>query len=96
MPRATIPRTITPQEAANALQEQLGSRYQVTPHGRDWLTVKHGPLAFATVRLHRDGNATTFRVYGGGLIVGQIVNEFAIAPTVTAAIKETFGSVRAS
>jgi len=48
------------------------------------------------VRLRRAANATTFHVYGGGLIVGRIVNEFAIAPTVTAAIKETFGSVRAS
>jgi len=95
MPSATIPRTITPQQAADALKEQLGSGYKVTPHGTDSLTVKHGGLAFATVHLNRDGNATTFRVHGGGLIVGRIVNEFGIARTVTEAIKESLGSAPA-
>jgi len=90
MPTATIPRAITPQEAADALREQLGSGYQVTPHASGSLTVKHGSLAFATVRLRQDGNATTFHTHGGGLIVGRIVNEFGIARTVTAAIKERF------
>ena len=91
MPSATIPRAMTPQEACDALHEQLGNRYQVTRHGSDSLTVKHGPLAFATVHLARDENATTFRVHGGGLIVGRIVNEFGIARTVTAAIKDMGG-----
>jgi len=95
MPSATIPRTITPQQAADALKEQLGSGYKVTPHGTDSLTVKHGGLAFATVHLNRDGNATTFRVHGGGLIVGRIVNEFGIARTVTEALKESLGSAPA-
>jgi hypothetical protein len=96
MPSATIPKAITAQEAAGALQEQLGSRYHVTAHENGSLTVKHGPLAFATVHLGQDGNATTFHVHGGGLILGRIVNEFAIARTVNAAIKEAFGSVNAS
>jgi hypothetical protein len=96
MPSAAIHKAITPQEAADALQKQLGDRYQVTVHGRDSLTVKHGPLAFATVHLRGDGDATTFHVHGGGLIINRIINEFAIARTVTAAIKETFGSVHAS
>jgi len=51
MPTATIPRTITPQEAAEALRQQLGSGYKVTPHSggsRDKLTVSHGGPAFAT------------------------------------------------
>ena len=96
MPSATIPRAITPQQAADALKEQLGSGYTVTPHGTGSLTVKHGGLAFATVRVGRDGNATTFRVHGGGLIVGRIVNEFGIARTVTAAIKDSLGSTSAS
>jgi hypothetical protein len=89
MPTATISRAVTPREAADALQEQLGSGYQVTPHGSGSLTVKHGPLAFATVRLHQDGSATTFHAHGGGLIINRIINEFGIARTVTTAIKES-------
>jgi len=99
MPSATIPRTITPQETAEALRQQLGSRYKVTPHSggsQDKLTVSHGGLAFATVHLARNGNATTFHVHGGGLIVGRLVNEFGIARTVTAAIRESLESAPAS
>ena len=94
MPSATIPRAITPQEAADALQGQLGSGYQVIPHGTDSLTVKHGSLAFATVRMGREGDATTFRIHRGGLIIGRIVNEFGIARTVTGALKEGLGSAQ--
>jgi hypothetical protein len=93
MPSVTIPRTITAQEAAGALQERLGHGYQVTQHGSGSLAVKHGSLAFATVHLRQDGNATTFRVHGGGLIIGRIVNEFGVARTVAAAVRETFRPV---
>ena len=99
MPSATISRTVTPQETADALRQQLGSGYKVTPHAggsRDKLTVSHGGLAFATVHLARNGSATTFHVRGGGLIVGRLVNEFGIARTVTAAIRESLGSAPAS
>ena len=96
MPTATIPRAITPQETAEALRQQLGSGYKVTPHSRAKLTVSHGGVAFATVRLAPDGNATTFHVHGGGLILGRLVNEFGIARTVTTAIKESLGSAHAS
>jgi hypothetical protein len=96
MPSATIPRTITPQQAADALKEQLGTGYKVTAHGTGSLTVKHGGLAFATVHLNLGGNATTFRVHGGGLIIGRIINEFGIARTVTEALKDSLGSAPAS
>ena len=99
MATATIPRTITPQEAAEALRQQLGSGYKVPPHSagsRDKLTVSHGGLAFASVHLARNQDATTFHVHGGGLIVGRIVNELGIARTVTAAIKESLGSAQAN
>jgi len=92
MPRAAIPKTITPEQAADALREQLGSDYEITSHGKDSLTVKHGSLAFARVHLHQDGTVTTFHVHGGGLIIGRIVNGRGIARTVTAAIKESLGS----
>jgi len=95
MPSATIPRTITSQEAAEALRQQLGSSYKVTPHSRDKLTVSHG-LGYASVHLAHNGNATAFHVHGGGLILGRIVNEFGIARTVNAAIKESLGTAHAS
>jgi hypothetical protein len=87
---------ITAQQAADALQERLGSGYEVSPHGSGSLSVHHGPLAFATVRLGRDGDATTVHVHGGGLIINRIINELGIARTVTGAIKETFGPVNTS
>jgi len=92
MPSATISRTITPQQAADALKQQLGSGYTITSHPSGSLTVKHGSLAFATVRLNRNGNTTTFRVHGGGLIIGRIVNELGIARTVSEALKDSLGT----
>jgi hypothetical protein len=96
MPTATIPKAVTTQQAADALQDKLGSGYKVTQHGSGSLSVHHGPLAFATVRLGRDGDATTFHIHGSGLIINRIVNEFGIARTVTAAIKETLGPANAN
>ncbi len=96
MPSATVPKAITAQESAEALRQQLGSHYKVTPHSRDKLTVSRGGLAFASVHLTQDGNTTTFHVHGGGLILGRLVNEFVIARTVTTAIKESLGSAAAS
>jgi hypothetical protein len=97
MPTATIPRAITQQQTAEALRQQLGSGYKITPHSQDKLTVSHGGVAYATVHLaHQDGSATTFRVHGGGLILGRIVNEFGIARTITTAIRESLGSAPVS
>ncbi len=75
---------------------EMGIYYHVTSHGNDSLTVKHGSLTFATVRLGRDGDATTFHVHGGGLIAGPITNEFGVARTATAAIKDAYASAHAS
>ena len=95
MPSATIPRAVTQQDAAEALRQQLGSGYKVTPHSRDKLTVSHGGVAFASVHLAPNANATTFHVHGRGVLVGLIVNELGIARTVTAAINEGFGPTHA-
>ena len=96
MPSATISRTITSDEAADAIQEKLGNGYKVARRGGGSLSVHHGALAFATVRLGRDGDATTFHVHGSGMIINRIVNEFGIARTVTGAIKDSFGPADAS
>jgi len=88
MPGTTIQREVTPQQAADALQAQLGTSYEVTRRGNDSLTVKHGSLGSAKVRMRRAGDATAFRVHGGGLIINRVVNEFGIARTVTGALEE--------
>jgi hypothetical protein len=90
MPTATVSRPVTLEEAAATLQGQLGSGYKVTRRGSDALAVSHGGLAFASVHVAQDDNATTFHVHGGGLIIGRIINEFGIARTVTSAIGEAF------
>jgi len=95
MPSVTIAGPVDPQQAAQALQDRLGSRYQVTTHGsgsQQALTVKQSAVTSATVRLDRDGNSTTFHMHGGGLIVSRIVNELGIAKKVAAAIQEAFGT----
>jgi hypothetical protein len=94
MPSVTISKVIVPQDAAEALKATLGSEYKVTPHlGRipPSLTVSRAGVAFATVRVLRGHDATTFRVHGGGLIIGRLVNEFGIARTVTDALKASLG-----
>jgi hypothetical protein len=95
MPSVTIEGPVTVQETAKALQEKLGSRYEVTTHGsgsQEGLKVKQSAAATATVHLTRDGDATTFHVHGGGLVISRMVNEFGIAKKVAAAIQETFGT----
>ena len=84
---------MTLQETAKALQEKLGSRYEVTTHGsgsNEALKVKQSAATSATVHLSRDGNATTFHVHGGGLVISRMVNEFGIAKKVAGTIKEAF------
>ena len=94
MPSTTVNRSVTLQEAADALREQLGSQYTVTPHqdaSRETISVKRG-LGFANVHLIRDGGSTTFRVHGRGVFIGLLVNELGIARTVRTAIRDAIGS----
>jgi hypothetical protein len=95
MPTVTVEGSVTLQQAATALQDKLGSRYEVAAHGsgaQQALKVKQSAAATATVHLDQDGDATTFYVHGGGLVVSRLVNEFGIAKKVAAAIEEAFGT----
>jgi len=97
MPTVTIEGPVTLQETAKALQEKLGKRYEVTTHGsgsQEALKVRRSAAATATVHLSQDGNATTFHVHGGGIVISRMVNEFGIAKKVAATIKEAFGTVQ--
>ena len=94
MPSTTIQKEVTQQQAADALKAQLGSGYVVTSKGSDSLTVKHGTMTWANVRMHRSGGTTGFHVHGGGLIIGRLINEFGIAKTVTGALEEGLGPAK--
>ena len=99
MPTVIVEGSVTPQQAATALQGKLGSRYEVTTHGsggHEALKIKQSAASTATVHLDRDGNATTFHVHGGGLVISRMVNEFGIAKKVAATIEEAFAARPAS
>jgi hypothetical protein len=99
MPTVTVEGNVTLQQAATALQDQLGSRYEITTHGssaQQALKVKQSAAATATVHLEQDGNATTFHVHGGGLVISRMVNEFGVAKKVAATIEEAFAARPAS
>ena len=99
MPTVTVEQPVTLQQAAAALKDKLGSRYEVTTHGsgaQEALKVKQSAASTATVHLDRDGNATTFHVHGGGLVISRMVNEFGIAKKVAATIQEAFTAHPAS
>ena len=99
MPTVTVEGNVTLQQAATALQDKLGSRYEVTTHGsgaQQALKVKQSAASTATVHLDQDGIATKFHVHGGGLVISRIVNEFGIAKKVAATIEEAFATRPAS
>jgi hypothetical protein len=95
MPTVSVVRPdITKEEAATALQAQLGSQYAVAVKegsSHEVLSVKKSTLSFASVRLVREAGVTKFRVHGGGLIIGRLMNELTIALKVAAAIKAAPG-----
>ena len=97
MPTVTVEGSVTPQQAATALQDKLGSRYEITTRGtgaQQALKIRQSAASTATVHLDQDGNATTFHVHGGGLVISRMVNEFGIAKKVAAAIEEAFPTRR--
>jgi hypothetical protein len=99
MPTVTVERAVTLQEAASALEDKLGRRYEVSTNERgakETLKVKQSAASTATVHLNRDGDTTTFNVHGGGLVVSRLVNELGIAKKVAAAIQEAFTTAPAS
>ncbi len=99
MPTVTVEGSVTLQQAATALQDKLGSRYEITTHGsgtQQALKVKQSAAATATVHLDQDGNATTFHIHGGGLVISRMVNEFGIAKKVATTIAEAFATHPAS
>ena len=93
VPTISVQRTITIEDVANALREQLGSSYELREQvsgSHEALKVKQGAGSTATVRLTHDGSATTLHVHGGGLLITRAVNELGVAKKVAAAITAAF------
>ncbi len=88
MSSITIDRRVTLEEATNALKDELGDKYEVKSARKadqETIRVSHA-LEMATVHLVPKGEATTFKVHGGGLIVNRIVNEFGLSRKVCKAV----------
>jgi hypothetical protein len=93
MPTVTVDRSVTIQDTSEALQQQLGARYEITAHGQgaqEALKVKQSAAALATVHLEQGDHTTTFHVHGGGLVISRMINEFGIAKKVAQAIESAF------
>ena len=96
MPTVTIDQSVTIEDTAEALQQKLGDRFEITSQGQgaqQALKVKQSVASLATVRLdHASDTTTTFHVHGGGLVISRMLNEFGIAKKVAHAIEEAFGT----
>jgi hypothetical protein len=93
MPSVTIDEPVTLEDTAKVLKDKLGTHYEVTTRGsgpQEALKVKQSAASTATVRLSREGNATTFHVHGGGLVISRMINEFGIAKKVASVIGEAY------
>jgi hypothetical protein len=91
MPPVTINHTnVALQSAAGSLRRELGARYTVTTSdgSHPTLKVSTSPLVYANVRMSQEVDGTRFRVHGGGVLVGRVINEYTIARKVAAALRE--------
>jgi hypothetical protein len=68
-----VPRKgVTQAELSAVLSRRLGGAYQVAADGDGRVTIRHGALSTAVVRIRDVPGATVFRVRGGGLPVYRI------------------------
>ena len=87
-----IERQVSLDQAMEALRQQFGDRYRLTAsHGgsHDAIRVAHG-MEMATVRIDRSSETTTFKVHGGGLIVGRVINELGLARRLRSTLQDSF------
>lgn len=73
MAQVRVPRKgVTQRELATVLSLRLGGGYEVQPNGDGEVTVRHGSLSTAVIRIRDVPGATVFRVRGGGLPVYRL------------------------
>jgi hypothetical protein len=88
MPTVTVGRGEVPRdEVIQALRQELGKEYVVTPGGHDNVfSVKKGTMSGAKVHIKQTEGATEFHVHGTGFIIGRLINELSIARHVAGAL----------
>jgi hypothetical protein len=92
MASVTIEHQVSLDQAMEALRQQFGERYHLTPRHsgtHDAIRVAHG-MEMATVRIDRTGDNTTFKVHGGGFIASRLINELGFARRVSSTLKNAF------
>jgi hypothetical protein len=92
MPSVTINHDdVALERAASMLRGQLGDRYTITAHetSHPTLRVSTSPLVYANVRVSHQADGTRFKVHGGGILVGRVINEYTIARRVAAALRQS-------
>jgi hypothetical protein len=79
------------ERAARSLRHELGDRYTVTASdgSHPTLKVSTSPLVYANVHVSQQADGTRFKVHGGGILVGRVINEYTIARKVAAALRQT-------
>jgi hypothetical protein len=83
VPTVTTQRAVTVQEVVKALQDTLGTGFEVTTRGsgdKEAVKVKQSTAATATIHLDDDG----------GLVISRMINEFGIANKVAKAVESAF------
>lgn len=93
MPRVTINRSVTTEEAADALRDRLPSyKVRVDPQGSsDTIRIGRG-MASATVRVYASDDSTELVVHGFGIIISRLINEFGLARRVADTLRDSFPS----
>jgi hypothetical protein len=94
MPSITVKRRVTLDDVVKGLQQELGDQFKVSPSrngDHEKIRVSHA-LEMATVRLVPKGEATTFKVHGGGFIINRIVNQLVLSRRVCKALGDSVGA----
>ena len=92
MPHVTIDRKDVPLgSAASTLRRELGDSHTITARdgSHPSMNVSSSPLVYANVRVSQQPDETHFRVHGGGILIGRVINEYTIARRVAAALRDT-------
>lgn len=90
MPKVRVPRkNVTPAELAAVLSRRLGMGYAVQSNGGGRITVRHGPVAHASVSIASTPGASVFRVRAGGLPVLRVATGWSTSRRVADAIRRS-------
>jgi len=91
MPKVTVGRRVTVEEAAEGLRARMPQHKVAVSHGGVSGSIRVGRgLSMANVHVSPNGETTAFRVHGSGLIINRMINEFGLARKVTRILGHAF------